>query len=104
MYQAQYTEAFERFMSDKAAVRAAIDSATSADYGGSGYTLELFGDGTFRTLWNGHIGNLYNSRGIMIAIPELNDDDLGAPEAGIENFYDSAIDELRRNFEMAFES
>jgi hypothetical protein len=92
-------QAFENFMSDDVQVKEAIMSSTTAGFGGSGYTLELFDDGTFRVLWNGQIGNLHNSRGIMIGIPKLGDDDMA--DDPMDNYYDNAIEALRESGEYA---
>lgn len=50
-------------------------AATKASWGGSGYSVELFADGTWRVLWDNEIGNLYESPGEIISLPVLNDDD-----------------------------
>jgi hypothetical protein len=50
-------------------------SATKASWGGSGYSVELFPDGTWRVLWDNEIGNLYISPGEIISLPALDDDD-----------------------------
>lgn len=53
---------------------AAVMSSTTAGFGGSGYSVELFEDGTWRVLWDGEIGNLYRSPGVIIAIPQYDQD------------------------------
>lgn len=97
-------QAFEAFMADEKAVEEAIDSSTTASDNGSGYSVELFNDGTFRVLWDNNIGNLYKSAGIIISIPALSEDErdvLDDDGEVIEGtaFYDNAIDQLRRDFE-----
>lgn len=53
----------------------AIASNTRASWGGSGYSVELFEDGTFRVLWDGSIGNLYRSSGLIVGLPDADDDE-----------------------------
>jgi hypothetical protein len=48
-------------------------AATRASWGGSGCSVELFVDGTWRVLWNNEIGNRYNSPGEIISLPALDD-------------------------------
>lgn len=50
-------------------------SSTKAGFGGSSYKVELFQDGTWRVLWANEIGNLYESPGEILSIPQLNDSD-----------------------------
>src|SRR5258707_14134116 len=52
-----------------------VISATKAGWGGSGYSVELFPDGTWRVLWDNEIGNLYNSPGEIMRLSKLNDND-----------------------------
>jgi hypothetical protein len=49
--------------------------ATKASWGGSGYSVELFADGTWRVLWDNEIGNKYESPGEILGLPTLDDDD-----------------------------
>ena len=53
----------------------ALVKATKASWGGSGYSVELFEDGSWRVLWNNEIGNLYESPGTILGLPTLDDDD-----------------------------
>jgi hypothetical protein len=78
--------AFESFMAND--FESAVDSSTAASWGGSGYSVELFDDGSYRVLWNNHIGNLYTSPGLIISIPALGDDEWDE-DANIR-FYDNA--------------
>jgi hypothetical protein len=50
-------------------------ASTRASWGGSGYSVELFPDGHWNVLWNNQIGNLYQSPGVILGIPCLDDDD-----------------------------
>jgi hypothetical protein len=52
----------------------AVQSSTTAGFGGSGYSVELFEDGTWRVLWDNQIGNLYSSSGIILGVPQFDQD------------------------------
>lgn len=49
--------------------KAGVISSTKAGWGGGHYSVELFDDGTYRTLWSNQIGNLYRSPGAILALP-----------------------------------
>lgn len=54
-----------------------IVSATKAGFDGSGYSVELFNDGTWRVLWDNSIGNLYmHPTSMIVSLPQLSDEDL----------------------------
>jgi hypothetical protein len=53
--------------------QAGVKSSTIASYGGSGYSVELHPDGSHRNLWNNEIGNKYESPGIILGIPTVDD-------------------------------
>lgn len=61
----------------------AVVSATQAGFGGSGYSAEFFEDGSHRVLWDGQIGNLYESAGEIIPVPQLSQEEV--MEADEEN-------------------
>lgn len=92
------TSAFNAFMSES--FESACDSSTEASYGGSGYSVELFEDGSYRVLWNNQIGNLYDSEGLILGVPALSSE-----EDDVENgkFYDNAEDQMRESFTQALE-
>lgn len=80
----------------------AVVSATQAGFGGSGYSVEFFNDGSHRLLWDGQIGNLYKSAGEIVAVPQLNqeevneaDEDNGISLRDVAEFY---RDELAEQF------
>jgi hypothetical protein len=56
--------------------KAGCISATKASWSGSGYSVELFQDGTWRVLWNNEIGNLYKTPGVILGLPTPDDADL----------------------------
>lgn len=51
-------------------------AATRASWSGSGYVVELFEDGRWSVLWDNSIGNKYNSPGVILGMPTLDDSDL----------------------------
>lgn len=85
------TAAYEKFLSE--AIEGAIESSTKASWGGSGYSVELFANGTYRVLWDNQIGNLYESPGAIIKIPPCSDEEWS------DRFYDNAIEKLKRVFQ-----
>lgn len=54
--------------------KSGVIASTRASWGGSGYSVELFNDGTWRNLWNSSIGNKYKSVGVIIPLPALDTD------------------------------
>lgn len=54
--------------------KSGIISSTKASWGGSGYSVELFPDETWRVLWDNQIGNKYQTEGKIIALPALDYD------------------------------
>jgi hypothetical protein len=92
--QEYYQAAFNGFMAE---IEEAIEKSTQAGFGGSGYSVELFADGTHRVLWDNQIGNRYNSPGLIVGIPKLEDDEMGDDE--VPAFYDNAIQEMQERFE-----
>jgi uncharacterized protein YndB with AHSA1/START domain len=70
-------KAFESFMTDNdyTVFQTAVDDSTKASWGGSGYSVELFPDGSYRTLWDNHIGNRYDSPGIVLKVPPFDDEE-----------------------------
>jgi hypothetical protein len=93
-------EAFNKFMSE--AVKSAILSSTKASWGGSFYWVELFSDGDYQILGDGSIGNLYDSPGILLSIPALDDDCYDEDEDLI--FYNNAMEELEAKFNEKLEN
>ena len=84
-----FQAAFDSFMEND--FEDAVDSSTSAGYGGSGYSVELFRDGTYEVLWDGSIGNLYDSEGIILKVPQLSEDDQDSEDPD-NNFYGNVED------------
>jgi hypothetical protein len=82
--------AFKKFTANN--FEPAVDSATKASWAGSGYSVELFDDGTYRVLWNQAIGNLYDSPGVIMGIPSLSDEDWD--EDPLIRFYDNAREDF----------
>ena len=67
-------EALKKFL-ESPGFPEAIVSSTQASWGGSGYSVELFVDGSYRVLWDGTIGNLYESPGVILRILPLADEE-----------------------------
>lgn len=86
--------AFESFMTND--FQSAVDSSTKASWGGGGYSVELFDDGTYRVLWDNQIGNLYDSPGLILSVPSLEDEDWD--EDPSIRFYDNAEEAIRDAF------
>lgn len=85
----------------------AVMSSTTAGFGGSGYSVELLPDGTWRVLWDGQIGNLYESPGVVLGIPQHTQetvDDLNAdPDADISWALDEIKDAMREALNTKWE-
>jgi hypothetical protein len=88
-------QAFKSFMEKD--FQSAVDSSTKASWGGSGYSVELFDDGTYRVLWDGQIGNLYDSPGLILPAPPLGDDEWD--EDPNIRFYGNAEEEAQDSFQ-----
>jgi hypothetical protein len=88
-------QAFNSFMEKD--FQSAVDSSTKASWGGSGYSVELFDDGTYRVLWDGQIGNLYDSPGLILPVPALGNDEWD--EDPNIRFYDNAEEEAQDSFQ-----
>lgn len=88
-------EAFESFMKND--FEKTVDSSTKASWSGSHYVVELFHDGTYRTLHSCNVGNLYISPGLILVVPALDDEEWDSdPDI---RFYDSAEENLREAFD-----
>lgn len=68
-----FAETLEKFLASLDFRQGVIDS-TCSSWGGSGWSVELFLDGTWRTLWNNSIGNRYESEGVILHLPTLDTD------------------------------
>ena len=68
-------QALETFLEDDNAFASAIISSTNAGFSGSGYSVELFLDGSHRVIWNDAIGNRYEPEGLVLGLPKLSDED-----------------------------
>jgi hypothetical protein len=78
---------------DYKAIEEDIISATKAGFGGSGYSVEFFPNGQYRTLWDGNIGNLYETPGVIVGLPQLGDDEWDDSDPS-SSFFDNALEEL----------
>jgi len=100
-------QAFELFINEDngATFEQAVRDSTSAGFGGSGYSVELFEDGTFRVLWENQIGNLYRSPGLILGVPQLdqeavNDMQEYGGDADLSFALDDAKAEIRESYAM----
>lgn len=71
-----------------------IVSATKASWSGSGYSVELFEDGTWRNLWNNQIGNKYETPGIILSLPTLPEEDTAEVDEEEVVKHDQALRDL----------
>lgn len=94
-------DAFHSFMTDfefeKYEFEKAVDQSTLASFWGSGYSVELFNDGTYRVLWDQQIGNQYQSPGLILSVPALSDEEWD--DDPTLRYYENARDLIRENFE-----
>ena len=86
----------EAFLDSGAEFEQAVLSSTTAGFNNSGYSVELFTDGTWRVLWDNEIGNLYRSPGIIISIPQYDQDTLNDMDVyGDDADLSFALDEIK---------
>lgn len=69
-----YEKALENFLNDGEFTEA-LSLATRAGFSGSGYSVELYEDGSFTVLWDNTIGNKYQPKGIILSVPQFSDED-----------------------------
>jgi hypothetical protein len=81
-----YSQILEQYIKS-ADFKTGVIASTKASWGGSGYSVELFEDGTWRNLWNNEIGNRYNTPGIILALPVLSDENPSDEEKMDEEEY-----------------
>lgn len=86
----------------------AVKDSTTAGFSGSGYSVELFEDGTYRVLWNNQIGNLYRSLGLILGVPEFDQDTVNdmseyGDDADLSFALEQAEAELREAYAMSQE-
>ena len=92
----EFKEAFDSFMAK--GFEDACVSSTKAGWGGGSYSVELFDDGTYRVQDTGSIGNLYQSLGMVLTIPQLGDDEWDEDNG---HFFDNAEEVMRDWFAEA---
>ena len=91
-------KAFKEFMSGSDA-ELFCDRATQADWSGDRYYVELFPDGHYRGLWGNQVGNLYESSGLLLRVPYLDDSEWD--EDPSLRFYDGCYSVLQDWFDEA---
>jgi len=88
----EFKEAFDSFMDEDFE-----DQCLSTTESGSELSVELFADGSYRVI--GPVGNLYDSEGLIIGIPELREDDMeDDDEPGSFNYFGNAEEKIREWF------
>ena len=92
--------AFQSFL-DNDFEKACI-SSTKAGWSGSGYSVEFFDDGTYRVLWDSNIGNMYDSPGLILNIPQLSDEEYD--EENEEYFFDNCRELIEENFKQHYQA
>lgn len=103
-----FEQTLEQFLASNDFADALI-KATRASWGGSGYSVELFPDGHWRVLWNNEIGNKYDSPGVILGLPTLDDNDYQkcVVEDGVDEdeffylVYENDVDELAQSMRSA---
>jgi hypothetical protein len=88
-----FQESFDNFMAG--GFESAVESSTRAGWSGAGnfYYVELFRDGSYSVHWSCNVGNLYDSPGLMLAVPQLGQEDWDDdPDL---RYYDNAEQEMR---------
>jgi hypothetical protein len=81
-----------------------VVSATKASWGGGGYSVELFEDGTWRNLWNNQIGNRYETSGILLGLPtisenitrEMDEEKAVNDDSNLRDAFDYEFDDLAK--------
>lgn len=82
-----------------------VIASTKASWSGSGYSVELFYNGSWRNLWNNSIGNKYESReSIILALPTLDDSDYQKLVNGEELDEDESTMSEEEYFDLAFDN
>ncbi|WP_129677699.1 hypothetical protein [Candidatus Chloroploca sp. Khr17] len=96
-------QAFDAFVNGDQ-FETAVMSSTTAGFGGSGYSVELFEDGTFRVLWDNEIGNRYVSPGLILGIPQYDQDTItDLQDYGSDADLSFALDEIRAEMRAKLE-
>ena len=99
----QITNALNAFIESNA-FETAVMSSTTAGFGGSGYSVELFEDGTFRVLWDNEIGNLYRSPGVILSIPQYEQDTVNdLQDWGDDADLSFALDEIKAELRQSLQ-
>jgi hypothetical protein len=103
----QIKDTFDKFFTDRVVVEEAIVSSTKCGWGGGSYSLEVAPDWWIASPTES-FGSLYAPAGIIIAIPQLNDeewddqwDDDDVFSSG--HYYERAIEALGCDFEEALD-
>lgn len=69
-----YTQVLDMYLASPD-FKKGVTASTRAYWDGSGYSVELFEDGTWHNLWDNQTGNLYETPGVILHLPTLDDSD-----------------------------
>jgi hypothetical protein len=94
----KFQAALDNFISSDEFTPALIDS-TKAGFSGSHYSVELVEDGNWRVQWANQFGNLYQTPGLIMPVPQFSDEDMKDWEdAGEEPYdYDNKLEQELRD-------
>jgi hypothetical protein len=90
--------AFKEFM--EKGFEDAVILSTRASWGGSSYSVELFPDGTYRVQWTQNFGNLYDSPGVILEVPQLNMEDDWNDDNPSRSFFDNCEEAMKDKFDQ----
>ena len=88
-----FKAAFDSFMEKD--FEDACVSSTKASWGGGSYSVELFADGDYRVQETGFFGSLYESPGIILKVPCMDEEDWDEDNG---HFFDAAEELMREVF------
>lgn len=94
-------EAFDNFMNTD--FESAVENATEISWSGRNKSLllELLPDGHYNLMYSGSVGNHYRSKGLLLTVPYLEDDEWDDDPS--MRLHDNAEEGIRLNFEAAID-
>ena len=96
----EFLPAFTAFMNEE--FEDACVLSTEESWGGGSYSVELFKDGSYNTFPTLPTGNLYDSEGLIVGIPTLDEDELSDGIGG--HCFDNAEEAMTDLFDEAAET
>lgn len=70
-----------------------VISSTKASWGGSDYRVELMPDSTWSVLWKNQIGNKYETPGIILVLPTVDDSEVQKYQEATGDSLDNVLHE-----------